>query len=127
MLATTPHCAALPPAGTQRQCNCCWGCLLSVAWTLVPVAAGQGHTAVVRLLLELPPHRGVDAAAIDNYALRTAAARGHVEVVQLLLELPAERGVDAGARDNDALRCAASGGHVDVLRLLVALPAERGE
>ena len=77
-------------------------------------AAGDGHAAVVRLLLDDPR---VDPAARDNEALRLSARRGHAVVVQLLLD---DRRVDPAALDNQALREAAAGGHAAVVRLLLS-------
>ena len=64
-------------------------------------AAYQGHPAVVRTLLALPPARGVDPGARDNDALRYAAHNGHTAVV------------------NDALGWAAFMRCTAVLRLLL--------
>jgi len=49
----------------------------------------NGHVEVVRLLLDLPLERGVNPAANDNLALRTAREIGHTEIVRL----PPDRGV----------------------------------
>ena len=54
-------------------------------------AAGDGHSDVVQLLIDLPLERGVDPVADNNYAVRYAAKNGHTGVVQLLLALPIGR------------------------------------
>ncbi len=89
-------------------------------------AALNGHTDVVKLLLDLPLERGVDPAADDNFAFRWAAENGHTAIVQLLLDLPLERGVDPAARNNSALCYAAENGQTDVVQLLLDLRPERG-
>jgi ankyrin repeat protein len=85
-------------------------------------AAGSGHEAVVRLLLE----KGADVKARDSYgrtALHWAASSGHEAVVRLLLE----KGADVKARDSDggtALHRAASRGQEAVVRLLLEKGAD---
>ena len=80
-------------------------------------ASEQGHSEVVRFLLE----HGVDADARDNAnctPLHWASEQGHPEVVLLLLE----HGVDADARDNDnctPLHWASEQGHLEVVRVLI--------
>ena len=82
-------------------------------------AAGGGHEAVVRLLVE---RDGVDINAEDNEGrtpLIWAAYRGHEAVVRLLIE---KDDVDIDAKDNDGMTlliCAAWGGHEGVVRLLI--------
>ena len=85
-------------------------------------AAGRGHEAAVKLLVE----RGdVEAGSKDKYGqtpLSWAAERGHEAVIKLLVK----RGdIDADSRDNmgrTPLSWAAGGGHEAVVTLLV----ERG-
>ena len=45
-------------------------------------ACANGHTEIVRLLLDLPLERGVDPGANDNEALRNA--NGNTYIVRLL-------------------------------------------
>ena len=80
----------------------------------------------MKLLIELPATRGIDPAALNNYALRLAVINGRVGAVKLLLALPAERGVDPAVNDNYALYWAECNNHTDVVKLLLDLPAERG-
>ena len=54
-------------------------------------ACTDGHTEIVRLLLDLPLERGVHPDANDNQPLQLACANGFIEIVRLLLELPLER------------------------------------
>lgn len=61
-------------------------------------------TEAVRVLLELPPERGVDPALDGNAALRLASENGHTEVVQVRLDLPPERGVDPATDNSVPLR-----------------------
>jgi len=81
-------------------------------------AAGNGHEAVVRLLLE--HHADVNAKDSDGAtALYEAARYGHEAVVRLLLEYHA----DVDAKDSSgakALYWAACNGHEAVVRLLEA-------
>ncbi|KAF8421777.1 ankyrin repeat-containing domain protein [Tirmania nivea] len=84
-------------------------------------AAGRGHEAVVRLLLE---RNDVDANAKDNRYGQTplswAAGNGHGAVVRLLLE---RNDVDIDAKDEkygwSPLSWAAKNGHKAVVRLLL--------
>ena len=87
------------------------------------MAALCGHVHVMRLLLDLPPERGVDPAADSTARLRCAAWLGSAEVVRLLRECPPERGVDPAACNNEAVRTTASEA---VARLLTELPPHRG-
>ena len=66
------------------------------------LACENGHTEIVRLLVNLPLE--IDVAADNNIALRAACANCHTEIVRLLLDLPLERGVDLAANKNEALR-----------------------
>ena len=87
-------------------------------------AAGTGHEAVVRLLVE---RGGVDINSRDSQITFTplmfAAYNGHEAVVRLLVE---RDGVDINSRDiggpGTPLRAAAYNGHEAVVRLLI----ERG-
>ena len=83
-------------------------------------AAGTGHEAVVRLLVE---RGGVDINSRDSSYGRTpliwAAYKGHGAVVRLLVE---REGVEINAKDdegNTALILAAEYGHEAVVRLLI--------
>jgi len=73
-------------------------------------AADNGHTEVVKLLLE----QGADVHAGYDYALRKAAMHDHTEVVKLLLE----QGADVHAIDDYALRWAACSGHTEIVNIL---------
>ena len=86
-------------------------------------ACDAGHADVARLLLALPPNRGVNPAALSNDALLWACRNGHTEIVELLLALPLSRGVNPAATETSALWWACWGGHVEIVRLLLALPA----
>ena len=82
-------------------------------------AAGAGHEAVVRLLLETGQ---VDAESKDNGGLTPlswAAGRGHEAIVRLLLETGK---VDVESKDSNGrtpLSRAARGGHEAVVQLLL--------
>ncbi|RYP39350.1 hypothetical protein DL767_002261 [Monosporascus sp. MG133] len=86
-------------------------------WTLLCLAAGKGHEAVVKLLLDTGK---IDSNAEDlQTALRLASWNGHEVVVTLLLD---SGKVDPNARDWDgstALRSAAGNGHEGVVKLLL--------
>jgi len=90
------------------------------------LASDNGHTEIVRLLLELPLDRCVNPAARDNYAIRLASDNGHTEIVRLLLELPLDRGVNPAANNNEALWHASLKGQMEIVRMLLQLPLERG-
>jgi len=121
--ATTPITAVETAAGDLA--------LLAIEDGLIDVlnvfmhACRDGHTEVVRLILDLPLERGVDPTARDNEALRHASLNGNTEIVRLLLALPPDRGVNLSARDNEALRhaCvrhACYHGHTEIVRMLLA-------
>jgi thioredoxin 1 len=84
------------------------------------VAAHDGHTAVVQLLLHaagLLVNRADDKLGVS--AIMVASQRGHTEVVRLLL---AVRGivVDRAARNGKTALCSADEqGHFEIVRLLV--------
>ena len=54
----------------------------------------HGHLNVVQYLCELPPARGVDPAADDNYALRLASGKDHKDIVRFLVQVLVGRGVE---------------------------------
>ncbi|MBT5711872.1 sigma-70 family RNA polymerase sigma factor, partial [Candidatus Poribacteria bacterium] len=83
-------------------------------------AAANGHTSVVRLLLE----HGADPNAKEaicqgGLSLREAAGRGHTDIVRALLDHGAvpQHWVDSSG---DAMFGAHHGGHGDIIRLLYA-------
>ena len=85
-------------------------------------AAENGHSEVVRLLLEAgakiePSPLG--RLFMQRTALHVAAAKGHFDVVRLLLEEGAEK--DAGDSEwrRTALHVAAQNGHSNVVKLLL--------
>ncbi|KAJ3094339.1 hypothetical protein HDU96_001721 [Phlyctochytrium bullatum] len=94
-------------------------------------ACFQGHTDVVRLLLDhtlIAAPIGipcVDPSAADNRSLRDASLEGHADVVKLLLDhsfaarLLGAPCVDPSADDSQALRNASFQGHADVVKLLL--------
>ncbi|MGB1560730.1 MAG: ankyrin repeat domain-containing protein [Sinimarinibacterium flocculans] len=75
------------------------------------LACCEGHTEIVRLLVERDPSQ------LEGYsvALCDAAGRGHVRTVALLMQL----GASAHARRDEALYLAAVNGHADAVRLLL--------
>ena len=86
-------------------------------WTALMHAARDGHTEVVKLLID----NGADLNHKSNggvTALRTAAREGRTEVVKLLID----NGADMNIKDVDgwtALMHASIYGHTEVVKLLV--------
>jgi len=78
------------------------------------IAAEQGHTEIVRLLLNTP---GVNPIVDNNIVLESSASEGHAEVVELLLK---DGRIDPSISDNTAIRIAAQEGHVEVVKKLLA-------
>jgi len=103
-------------------------------YTALMAASGEGHTEVVKLLLEAKaePNAKTDTG-MD--ALGAACGQGHAEVVKLLLKAGASvnSGEEAGfALGNHfgnlvgftPLMAASVGGHAEVVRLLLAAKAD---
>ncbi|MEZ6073127.1 MAG: ankyrin repeat domain-containing protein [Pirellulales bacterium] len=89
--------------------------------SVLAMAAGQGHVAIVEALLEA----GADANSLDTtvWPLTAAAGRGHVDVVEALLQSDAE----INSLDEDgvsAISAAAAGGHSDIVELLLEAGAD---
>ena len=105
---------ALPnPDAREGQNNC----------TGIHLAAMNGHSDVVRLLLEA----GADKDAAMQHgttALHPAAANGHSDVARLLLEAGADNDA-AMQHGTTALHKAALHGHLDVVRLLLEARADK--
>ncbi|KAI8822832.1 ankyrin repeat-containing domain protein [Chytriomyces cf. hyalinus JEL632] len=78
-------------------------------------AASNGHTEIVRLLLDCQQD-DVDPSCLNNISLRNAAERGYVEIVERLLQ---DSRVDSGAQGNAAIRFSAERGHAQVVELLL--------
>lgn len=89
-------------------------------------ASKNGHTRVVRLLLE----RGADPStksrtgkyagmSMPLHALALAAEHGHLEIVRMLIRAGAQVN-HSMTYNQDALCAAASGGHTEVVRELLA-------
>jgi ankyrin repeat protein len=88
-------------------------------WTALSLAAREGHSEVVKMLLEKD---GVDMNKANSRGytpLSLAARSGHTEIVKLLLE---KDGVDVNKADSfggTALSFAARGGHSEIVKLLL--------
>ncbi|KAJ7274632.1 ankyrin repeat-containing domain protein [Mycena rebaudengoi] len=78
-------------------------------------AASEGHTEIVRLLIENGADVNTPGPEFDVYgsALETAASGGHLDTLVLLLE--------SGAEFGSALTAAAERGHLEIVRLLVKM------
>jgi ankyrin repeat protein len=72
----------------------------------------NGHTEVVRLLLEYKANVHVN----NNYALRYSSENGHIEIVRLLLE---KGEANVYADNNYPLRWVSDRGHTGVVRVLL--------
>ncbi len=79
-------------------------------------ASADGHTEVVKLLLEDPR---VDPSAQDNYAIIVASQFGHLEIVKLLLKHPR---VYPGDSNNLAIGYASENGHIEIVKILLGDP-----
>ncbi|KAK0506982.1 hypothetical protein JMJ35_010682 [Cladonia borealis] len=93
-----------------------------MGWTALHWAAGDGHLAIARLLIE----KGANVNAKDRFdmtALHRAAYRGHEGLIRLLLDW----GADINAKDKSgktALHEAAWHGNEGVIRLLLKMGAD---
>lgn len=74
-------------------------------------AAKNGHTIIVKLLLE----NGADVCAEDNFAIRWASRNGHLDVVKLLIE----HGADIHINDDEPLWRSARKGYHEIVKLLL--------
>ena len=86
-------------------------------------AANNGHTQVVKLLLERRADVNVKKIDTGVTALMMASHEGHTEVVKLLLD----KGADVNVKDTDgvtALWMASQKGHTEVVKLLLAQGAD---
>jgi hypothetical protein len=92
--------------------------------TALWMAAEEGHTEIVRLLLE----RGADANTKEDIsgftALMSASVNGHTEIVALLLEKGADLNAKATSNGTTALIMAAEEGHMEVVKLLLSKNAD---
>ena len=82
------------------------------------IAAKNGHTEIVKLLLDKSSCRDSRRANIhagNDLALRWAAMNGRTETVKLLLD----RGAYIHTWDNEALRLAVNYGHTETAKLLL--------
>lgn len=82
----------------------------------ITLAARQGFTTLVRMLLQTP---FVDPSVQDNRPLIEASKYGHIDVLSLLLADPR---CDPSARYSQCLTNATNGQHIDCLRFLLADP-----
>ena len=78
-------------------------------------AAYNGHTAVVRTLLQAGANPSA-ANEINETALMYASENGHTEVVKLMLAYGADP--NAGCREMDPLTVARVGKHTEIVKML---------
>jgi ankyrin repeat protein len=90
--------------------------------TTLHKATDQGHTAVVRLLLDTGAAVNAAAAADGRTALHYAASGGRTALVQLLLDAKAETSMTAAVDRRTALYLASPAGHTAAVQLLLAVP-----
>jgi hypothetical protein len=91
-------------------------------------AAGNGHEAVVKLLLEKGAEletKGIKDKFFGMTPLAWAAGNGHEAVVKLLLEKGAELETKSGSFGRTPLAWAAGNGHEAVVKLLLEKGAEK--
>ena len=70
---------------------------------------------------------GIDPAAGNNYAIRSAASEGYVDVVKYFIEeVDTKYGIDPAAGNNEAICLAAARGHLDVVKYLMSLDSKYG-
>jgi hypothetical protein len=94
-------------------------------WTLLSWAAGKGHEATVKLLLET----GTTSVTLKDMegrrAFQAAAGGGHLAVIERLLQEKAEVNAAAARQGGrTALQAAAGGGHLAVVEWLLQEKAE---
>ncbi|HCQ02677.1 MAG TPA: ankyrin repeat domain-containing protein [Candidatus Latescibacteria bacterium] len=90
--------------------------------TALKTASSEGHTEIVRLLLESPVEVNIKND-VGNTALMDASRGGHLGIVRLLLNHDQDVDVKKNA-GNTALMYASRGGHVRVVELLKAAGAK---
>lgn len=98
--------------------------------TPLSIAAENGHTSIVKMLLDLTPNR-VDALADNDFRqtpLSIAAEFGHIDIVNMLLDLGTDL-VDVNAKDyysgGTPLYLAPKKGHDAIVKLLLDLGSNR--
>lgn len=99
------------------------GALAPRSIDLLNIAAYQGHTAILKLLLDLGLGNVIDADSLGLTPLHKAAERGKTQSCKLLLE----RGANVNAVDNTgatALHYASEYGHVEIVQLLLTHNAD---
>lgn len=94
--------------------------------TPLHAAIEEGHTEVVRLLIETGADKNQATPDDDETPLHLAARKGHLEIVRVLVEAGADK--SAAACDGETPVCvAAQEGHLEVVRFLLGVGAERNE
>ena len=86
--------------------------LFYISNSAIAHASQNGHTEIVKLLLNHPKVNPADNA---NYAIRTASYNNRIEVVKLLLTNSRVNPTDC---DHDAIELASKYGHIEVVKLL---------
>jgi ankyrin repeat protein len=94
--------------------------------TALQAASGEGHTAIVELLLAAEADvNGRGGTAYSGGALHEASRKGHKAIVELLLAAGAD--VDARGWGATALQIASLYGHEGIVKLLIAAGADVDE
>jgi ankyrin repeat protein len=85
------------------------------------MACTNGHTNIVKMLLELKGNLSICVNVNNDEGFRKACENGHIEIVNMLLELTEELLVDANINDDECFRMACKNGHIKIVRKLLKL------
>src|SRR5690242_14782280 len=107
-----------PTAGSEADANTTNEPAINPVDIALVIAAGKGHTSLIRLLIQHSAELDWRDPEREQSAMEAACNKGHIDIVKLLLESGADLSEGHYIRPYP-IQCAAMMGHTDIVDLLI--------